>query len=112
MLKHFQNAPANQTLYSNLSRNPYSTYCNVGLEPVTPSGWLETGPEAGTLEVNSVSRSFLFGAVCAALAPEPSTGRDFDSDVAKNPVGPKTQRQFNASVTELSLYRVQDKTIE
>lgn len=70
------------------------------------SGWSETGAEVGTLEVNSVSRSFLFCAVCAALAPEPSTGRDFDSDVAKNPVGPKTQRQINASVTELSLYRV------
>ena len=65
---------------------------------MTPLSWLETGPESGTLELNSVSRSFLFNAVCAALAPEPSTGRDFDSDVAKIPVGPKTQRKFNASV--------------
>lgn len=68
-------------------------------------GWLETGPELGTLELNSVSRSFLFNAVCAALAPEPSTGRDFDSDVAKIPVGPKRQRKFNDPITEIDWSR-------
>lgn len=68
------------------------------MEPAAPLSWLETGPESDTLVLNSVSRSFLFNAVCAALASEPSTGSDFDSDVAKIPVGPKTQRKFNASV--------------
>ena len=68
---------------------------------MTSLSWLETGPKSGPLEPNSVSRSFLFKAVCAALAPRPSTGRDFDSDVAKIPVGPKTQRKFNASVIQI-----------
>lgn len=75
------------------------------MEPDTPLSWLETGSESGTLELNSVSRSFLFDAVCAALAPKPSTGRDFDSDVAKIPVGPKTQRKFHASVIQIDWSR-------
>lgn len=97
-------------MYYNISRNPYSTYCKVGLEPVAPLGWLGTGPELGTLEVNSVSTSFLLNAACGALAPEPSTGRDFDSDVAKIPVGPKIQRKFNAFVIQIGLETTQKQS--
>lgn len=56
------------------------------------------------------SMSFLFNAACGALAPEPSTGRDFDSDVAKIPVGPKTQRKFNASVIQIGLETTQEQS--
>lgn len=80
------------------------------MEPVAPLGWLGTGPELGTLEEKSVSTSFWFRAACGALAPEPSTGRDFDSDVAKIPVGPKIQRKFNASVTQIGLETTQQQS--
>lgn len=96
-------------MYYNISRNPYSTYCKVGLEPVAPLGWLGAGPELGTLEVNSVSTS-LFSAACGALAPEPSTGRDLDSDVAKIPVGPKIKKKFNASVIQIGPETTQEQS--
>lgn len=63
---------------------------------MTSFSWLETGPEAGTLELNCVSESFFFNAVCTPLASEPNTGRDLDSDVAKIPVESKTQRKCEA----------------
>lgn len=94
-----------QIWYWKLSRKPYCTYCNIALASVTPFSWLETGPESGTLELNSVSKSFFFNAVCTPLASEPNTGRDLDSDVAKIPVGSKTQRKFKAYVNQVDRSR-------